>query len=77
MELEVIGCLGRPQSHGVDSVVLVAWHWGVVWHGQHHLAKGEMVRIQSARDMVPSPWGSASLTGSSILLPCCLLLIFL
>lgn len=54
MQLEVIGCLGGPQPHGVDSVVLVAWHWGVVWHGQHHLAKRDTIRIQSARDMVPS-----------------------
>lgn len=68
VELEVVGGLGRPQPHGVDSVVLVARHRGVIWHGQHHLAKGETVRIKSARDMVPSP-GFPSLTRSSVLPP--------
>lgn len=62
VELEVVGGLGGPQPHGVDSVVLVARHRRVIWHGQHHLAKGETVRIKSARDMVPSP-GFTSLTG--------------
>lgn len=62
VELEVVGGLGGPQPHGVDSVVLVARHRGVIWHGQHHLVKGETVRIKSARDMVPSP-GFTSLIG--------------
>ena len=39
MELEVIGCLGRPQPHGVDGVVPVARHRGVIRHGQYHLAE--------------------------------------
>lgn len=39
LEVEVVGCLGRPESHGVHSVVLVSRHWGVVRHGKDNLQK--------------------------------------
>lgn len=54
MELKVVGRLGRPQPHGVDGVVPVTRHWGVVGHGQHHLAK-ERGAVRSARDTVSGP----------------------
>lgn len=37
LQLEVIGCLGRPEPHGVDGVVLIPRHWGVIGHGEYHL----------------------------------------
>lgn len=37
LEVEVIGCLGRPEAHGVDNVVPIARHGCVVGHGQHDL----------------------------------------
>lgn len=39
LEVEVIGRLGRPESHGVHSVVLVSRHWGVVRHGKDNLKR--------------------------------------
>ena len=33
LEVEVVGRLGRPQSHGVDHVVSVSWDRGVIRHG--------------------------------------------
>lgn len=39
LEVEVVWCLGRPESHGVHSVVLVSRHWGVVRHGKDNLER--------------------------------------
>ena len=36
-EVEVTGGLSRPQSHGVDNVVPVAGHWGVIGKSQDNL----------------------------------------
>ena len=37
-EVEVIGRFGTPQSHGVDTIVIVARNGGIVRHGQDNLA---------------------------------------
>lgn len=39
LEVEVVWCLGRPESHGVHSVVLVSRHWSVVRHGKDNLKR--------------------------------------
>lgn len=39
LEVEVVWSLGRPESHGVHSVVLVSRHWGVVRHGKDNLKR--------------------------------------
>lgn len=39
LEVEVIGCFCRPQPHSVHSVVLVSWHWRVIWHSKDNLQK--------------------------------------
>lgn len=39
LEVEVIWCLGRPESHGVHGVVLVPRHWGVIRHGKDNLER--------------------------------------
>lgn len=36
-QVEVVGCPSRPQAHGVDSVVHVPGHRGIVRQRQHHL----------------------------------------
>ena len=56
MELEVVGRLGGPQPHGVDGVVLVAWHRGVVRHGQHHLPRESVVPNLGR---APRGWGGS------------------
>lgn len=42
-QVEVAGSLGGPQPHGVDDVVPVARHRGVVRKSQHHLDPGRTV----------------------------------
>ena len=56
VELEVVGRLGGPQPHGVDSVILVARHRGVVWHGQHHLPRESVVPDLGR---APRGWGGS------------------
>ena len=36
-EVKVIRGTGRPQSHGVNCVIHVAWNRGVIRHCQNHL----------------------------------------
>lgn len=36
-EVEIAGCLRRPQPHGVDNIVPVAGDGCVVWQSKHHL----------------------------------------
>lgn len=66
MELEVIGRLGGPQPHGVDGVVPVARHRGVVRHGQHHLVKERWSDPVSQRQV---PSSRPPHPASNILLP--------
>jgi hypothetical protein len=36
-QVEANRSLGRPQAHGVHSVVGIARHWTVIWHGVNDL----------------------------------------
>lgn len=37
LEVKVVGRPSRPEAHGVDGVIHVPRHWGVIWQGQDHL----------------------------------------
>ena len=37
LKVKVTGALGRPESHGVDDVILVPRDGAVVGHGEHRL----------------------------------------
>lgn len=57
LQPEVIGRLGRPQPHGIDRVVLIAGHWSVIGHGEHHLATGTRMG-HSQQDLPPTRTGA-------------------
>lgn len=55
VQLEVVRRFGGPQPHGVDRVVPVARHRGVIGHGQHHLARREgRMEASQLRCLLPS-----------------------
>lgn len=62
LQPEVIGRLGRPQPHGIDRVVLIAGHWSVIGHGEHHLATGTRMG-HSQQDLPPTRTGA---TGTGV-----------
>lgn len=45
-QVEVAGGLGGPEPHGVNDVVSVARHWGVVRKSQHHLDQSQTITQQ-------------------------------
>lgn len=48
-KIEIIGCFGWPQPHGVDGIVLVSWDRGVIRHGKDYLKKGKYDRSGLAK----------------------------
>ena len=44
-QVEVGWSLGRPQAHGVDSVVSVAWNRAVIWHSIDDLSVNPLGNI--------------------------------
>lgn len=61
-QVEFAGSLGRPQPHGVDSIVPVAWDWGVIWQSQHHLPPPSQKKViqQLGRHLCVRFYGSKS-----------------
>lgn len=45
-QVEVAGGLSGPEPHGVNNVVSVARHWGVVRKSQHHLDQSQTITEQ-------------------------------
>lgn len=52
-EVEVIRCLGRPETHGVDNVVSITRHRGVVGHSQHYLQEAAESETGQAAGVQP------------------------
>ena len=38
--METVRCLARPQSEGVDCIIAITWHRGVIGHSKQHLCGG-------------------------------------
>lgn len=56
-QVEVVGCPSRPQAHGVDGVVHVPGHGGIVGQRQHHLGhrQGSRSRAVPPAGVPPRP----------------------
>ena len=50
-EVKAVGRLGGPQTHGIDSGVLVAGYGIVISHGHHNLRVLPAVHLRRAKEM--------------------------